>query len=124
MVCEKVLLRVSPMKGLMRFREKGKLSPWYIGPFEVLERDVEMECRLVLTPRLSGVHLMFYVSMLQKYYVEASHILDFSTVQLDEDLTYDVEPTTILDRQIRKLRSKNIASVKVHWRGQPVKEAT
>uniref|UniRef100_A0A1S4C008 Chromo domain-containing protein n=1 Tax=Nicotiana tabacum TaxID=4097 RepID=A0A1S4C008_TOBAC len=56
------------------------------------------------------------------YYGDLSHVLDISTVQLDEDLTYDVEPVSILDRQIQKLRSKKIVSVKVHWRGQPIEE--
>ena len=81
---------------------------------------VEVAYRLALPPSLSGVHPVFYVSKLQKYYGDMSHILDFSTVQLDGYLTYDVEPVAILDRQVRKLRSKNIASVKVQWRGQPV----
>ncbi|XP_070057202.1 uncharacterized protein [Nicotiana tomentosiformis] len=69
MVGEKVLLKVSPMKGVMRFGKKGKLSPWHIVPFE-------------------------------KYIGDPSHVLDFSTVQLDGDLTYDMEPVAILDRQV------------------------
>ncbi|XP_070032063.1 uncharacterized protein [Nicotiana tomentosiformis] len=60
----------------------------------------------------------------KKYYGDSSHVLNFSTVQLDGNLTYEVEPVAILDRQVRKLRSKNIASVKVQWRGQAVEEAT
>ncbi|XP_070050580.1 uncharacterized protein [Nicotiana tomentosiformis] len=97
-VDEKVLLRVSSMKGMMRFRKKGKLSPRYIGPFEMLEKVGEVTYRLVFPPSLSGVHPVFHVSMLQKYYVDLSHVLDFSTVQLNKDLTYDVEPISILDR--------------------------
>ncbi|XP_070017521.1 uncharacterized protein [Nicotiana sylvestris] len=91
MVGEKVLLRVSPTKGVMRFWKKGKLSPWFIGPFE--------------------------------YIGNPSHVLDFSTVQLDGDLTYDAEPVAILERHVRKMRSKDIASVKVQWRGRPMEEA-
>ncbi|XP_070017263.1 uncharacterized protein [Nicotiana sylvestris] len=124
MVREKVLLTVSPMKGVMRFGKKEKLSPRYIGLFEVFERIGEVAYKLALTPSLSSVHPMFHVFMLQKYVGDPSHVLDFSTVQLDGDLTYDVEPLTILDRQVRKLWSKDIASVKVQLRGQPVKEAT
>ncbi|XP_070042764.1 uncharacterized protein [Nicotiana tomentosiformis] len=124
MVDEKVLLRVSPMKGMMRFGKKGKFSPRYIGPFEVLERVREVAYRLSLPPNLSGFQLMFHVSMLRKYYGDLSHVLDFSMVQLDGDLTYNVESVAIFDRQVQKLSSKNIALVKVHWRGQSVEEAT
>ncbi|XP_070036361.1 uncharacterized protein [Nicotiana tomentosiformis] len=60
----------------------------------------------------------------KKYVGDLSRVLDFSTVQLDDDLTYDVEPLAILGRQVRKLRSKDIASVKVQWRGQPVEQDT
>ncbi|XP_070009845.1 uncharacterized protein [Nicotiana sylvestris] len=104
MVGEKVLLKVSPMKGVLRFGKKGKLIHPYIGPFEVLERIGEIAYKLALLPRLSGIHPVFHVSMLQKYYSDLSHILDFSTVQLDGDLTYDVEPVAILERQVQKLR--------------------
>ncbi|XP_070054701.1 uncharacterized protein [Nicotiana tomentosiformis] len=65
-----------------------------------------------------------YIGPFEKYFGDPSHGLDFSKVQLDGDLTYDVEPVAILNRQVLKLRSKNIASVKVQWRGQPVEEAT
>ncbi|XP_070005349.1 uncharacterized protein [Nicotiana sylvestris] len=124
MVGEKVLLTVSPMKGVMRFGNKGKLSPRYNGPFEILKRIGEVAYELALPPNLSCVHPVFHVSMLRKYIGDPSHVLDFSTVQLDGNLTYNVEPVAILDRQVRKLRSKNIASVKVQWRDHPVGEAT
>ncbi|XP_070008401.1 uncharacterized protein [Nicotiana sylvestris] len=115
MVGEKVLLRVLLMKGVMRFGKKGKLSPRYIDPFEVLERIGEVAYKLELSPSISGVHLVLHVSMLRKYYGDLSHVLDFITVQLDGDLTYDVKPVAILDQQARKLRSKNIALVKFQW---------
>ncbi|XP_070041450.1 uncharacterized protein [Nicotiana tomentosiformis] len=108
----------------MRFRKKGKLSPRFVGPFEVLRRVREVAYELDLPPSLAGVHPVFHDSMLRKYHGDPSHVLDFSSVQLDKDLSYVEEPVAILDRQVRKLRSKNIASVKVQWRGQPVKEET
>ncbi|XP_070056777.1 uncharacterized protein [Nicotiana tomentosiformis] len=110
---EKVLLRVLPMKGVMKFGKKDKLSPRFIGPFEVLERVGEVAYRLALPPSLSGVYPVFHISMLRKYHKDKSHILDFSTVQLDGNLVYEEEPVAILDRQVRKIRSKDIASVKV-----------
>ncbi|XP_070032587.1 uncharacterized protein [Nicotiana tomentosiformis] len=97
---EKVLLRVSPMKGVMRFGKKGKLSPRYIVPFDMLERVGEMSYKLALPPSLSGVHLVFHVSMFRKHYGDLSHVLECSTMHLDEDLTYDMEPVAILDRQV------------------------
>ncbi|XP_070015568.1 uncharacterized protein [Nicotiana sylvestris] len=124
MVGEKVFLRFLPMKGVMRFGKKGKLSPWCIGPFEVLERVGEVAYRLALPHTLSGVHPVFHVPMFQMYSSDLSHVLDFSTVQLEGDLTYDMESVSILDWQVRKLRSKNIASMKVQWKGQLVEEAT
>ncbi|XP_070002681.1 uncharacterized protein [Nicotiana sylvestris] len=80
MVGEKVLLMVSHMKGVMRFGKKGKFSPQFIGPFEVLRRIGEVAYELALPPSLSGVHQVFHVSMLWKYISDPSHVLDFSTV--------------------------------------------
>ncbi|XP_070054747.1 uncharacterized protein [Nicotiana tomentosiformis] len=124
MVGEVVLLRVSPVKGVMRFGRKGKTCPRYIGPFEILERVGEVAYRLALPPSLSSVHPVFHVSMLRKYHCDLSHMLDFSSVQLDKDLSYVEESVPILDKQVQKLRLKNIVSVKVQLRGQPVEEAT
>ncbi|XP_070026023.1 uncharacterized protein [Nicotiana sylvestris] len=114
MVGERDLLRVSPMKGVMRFRKKEKLSLRFIGPFEILRHVGEVAYELALPPSLAGVHSVFHVSMLRKYHSDSLHVLDFSSVQLDKDLSYVEEPVAILDRQVRNLRSKNIASVKVH----------
>ncbi|XP_070015301.1 uncharacterized protein [Nicotiana sylvestris] len=110
-VGERVLLRVSPMKSLIRFGKKVKLSPKNIGPFEILERVGEVSYRLALPPGLSAVHPLFHVSMLRKYHGDPYHVLDFSTVQPDKYLTYEVELTAILDRQTRQLRSKSYPSV-------------
>jgi len=123
MVGERVLLRVSSMKGVMQFGKKGKLRPRFIGPFKILDRVGEVAYRLALPLGLSAEHLVFYVSMLRKYHGDPSHVLDFSTVQFDKDLTYEEEPITIRDWQVH-LRSKSYPSVRVQWRGQPVEEAT
>ncbi|XP_070056932.1 uncharacterized protein [Nicotiana tomentosiformis] len=113
MVGERVLLRVLPMNGVIRFGKKGKLSPRYIDPFKILERVGEVAYKHAFPPSLSAVHPMYHVSMLRKYYGDPSHVLDFSSVQLGKDLTYVEESVAILERQARKLRSKNIVSVKV-----------
>ncbi|XP_070036483.1 uncharacterized protein [Nicotiana tomentosiformis] len=124
MVGEQIFLRVSPMKGVMRFGRKVKLSPRYIDPFEILERVGEVANKLALLPSLSAAHPVFHVSMLLKYYGDPSHILDFSSIQCDNDLTYIEESVANLDRQVRKLRSRNIALVKVQLRVHSVDEAT
>ena len=72
---EQVLLKVSPMKGVMRFGKRGKLSPRYIGPFEVLKRVGEVAFELALPPGLSGVHPAFHVSMLKKYHGDGNYII-------------------------------------------------
>ncbi|XP_070015152.1 uncharacterized protein [Nicotiana sylvestris] len=91
----------------------------------VRERVVgKVSYEFVLPPRLSIVHPVFHVSMLRKYHGDPSHVLDFSTIQLDTDLTYEEEPVAILDRQVSQLRSKSYPSVRVQWRGQLVEAAS
>ncbi|XP_060182274.1 uncharacterized protein LOC132611935 [Lycium barbarum] len=124
MVGEQVLLKVWPMKGVMRFGKKGKLIPRFIGPFEILRRVGEVAYELALPPGLSGVHLVFHVSMLKKYQSDGSYIIRWDSVLFDQNLSYEEEPIAILDREVRKLRSKEIASLKVQWKHHLVEEAS
>ncbi|XP_065854728.1 uncharacterized protein [Euphorbia lathyris] len=119
-----VFLKVSPMKGIMRFGKKGKLSPRYVGPFEILERIGAVAYRLALPPDFSKVHPVFHISMLRKYIHDASHVLQPQTIQVRDDLTYEEQPIGILDNQVRKLRSKEIPLVKVLWQNHSSSEAT
>ena len=104
------------MKGVMRFGKRGKLSPRYIGPFEVLKRVGEVAYELALPPGLSGVHPVFHVSMLKRYHGDGNYIFRWDSVLLHENLSYEEEPVAILDREVRKLRSMEIASIKVQWK--------
>ncbi|XP_049390874.1 uncharacterized protein LOC125855220 [Solanum stenotomum] len=97
---EQVLLLVSPIKGLRRFRKKGKFSPRYIGPFEILHCVGPLAYRLALPRSLSGVHLVFHVSMLKKYHGDSDYIIKWDSVLLDKDIQYEEEPVAILDRDI------------------------
>ena len=124
LVGDKVFLKVSPMKGVMRFGKKGKLSPRYIGPFEVLDRVGPVAYRLALPPELSGIHPVFHVSMLRKYLYDPSHVIEYQGVHVNDDLSYEENPVAILDSKVKKLRSKEIASVKVLWRNHSQEEAT
>ena len=121
---QQVLLYVSPMKGVMRFGKLGKLSPRYIGLFEFLKRVGEVAYELALPPRVSGVHPAFHVSMLKRYHGDGNYIIRWDSVLLDENLSYEEEPVSILDREVCKLRSRDIASIKVQWKNRPVEEAT
>ena len=74
-VGEHVFLKISPMRGIMRFGKKGKLSPRFVGPFEILERVGVVAYRLALPPSMFGVHDVFHISMLRKYIRDPSHVL-------------------------------------------------
>lgn len=119
-----VFLKVSLMKGVMRFGQKGKLAPRYIGPFEIHSKVGDMAYRLVLLPELSQIHPMFHVSILRKYISDPSHILQPQAVELSEDLSYEEYPVAIVGRQVRQLRTKEIPMVKVLWSNHTVEDCT
>ena len=79
-----VFLKVSPMKGVMRFGKKGKLAPRYIGPFKIQSRVGEVDYRLVLSPELSRIHSFFCMSMLRKYISDLSHVLQTQVGELNK----------------------------------------
>ncbi|KAM6563348.1 hypothetical protein CsatB_023346 [Cannabis sativa] len=112
------------MKGIRRFGKKGKLSPRFIGPFEILEKVGQVAYRLALPPSLSAVHNVFHVSMLRKYVSDPMHVLSYETLELQPDLSYDEQPVQILDKKEKVLRTKTISLVKVLWRNSKVEEAT
>ena len=98
-----VFLKVSPTRRVVRFGNKGKLTPRFIGPFEVVQWVGECAYCLALLPSLSGVHDVFHVSMLRKYIIDPSHMLDYSSVQLDDHLTLEEYLVPILDQEARVL---------------------
>ena len=99
----------------MRFGEKkGKLSPHFIGPFEVLERVGKVAYRLAFPPKLSGVHYIFYASMLKEYHQGPMlHVIDFDDIEVNENMSYIKSPVQILGREIKKLQNNEILLVKV-----------
>ncbi|KAL5554017.1 hypothetical protein UlMin_041418 [Ulmus minor] len=121
---DSVFLKVAPMKGVMRFGKKGKLSPRYIGPFEILERVGKVAYKLALPLELSVVHNVFHVAMLRKYVLDPSHVLESELIEVREDLTYEEQPVQVLDRKDKTLHNKIILLVKVLWRNHKVEEAT
>ena len=123
-VGEKVFLKVSPWKKVMRFGKKGKLSPRFIGPYEVIEKVGPVAYRLALPPDLDKIHNVFHVSMLRRYRSDPTHIVSSETIELRPDLTYEEEPVEILAHEVKELRNKKIPLVKVLWRNHKTEEAT
>ena len=121
---DKVFLKISPMKGMIRVGKRNKLDPRYIGPFEILERIGPLAYRLALPPEIEKIHNVFHVSQLRKYVPDPNHVLRYSPLQLQEDLSYTVEPVQILDRKEKQLRNKAIPLVKVLWRSKEIEETT
>ncbi|WOG96005.1 hypothetical protein DCAR_0415335 [Daucus carota subsp. sativus] len=121
---EKVLLKVSPWKGLSRFGKKGKLSPRYIGPFEILKKVGRVAYELALPPQMQHIHNVFHISMLRKYNADASHVIEYEPLEIQPDLSYVEQPVEILDRKEKALRNKIVPLVKVLWRNPRVEEAT
>ena len=123
-VGDKVFLKISPWKGVLRFGKRGKLSPRYIGPYEVIERVGPVAYRLALPLELSQIHDVFHVSMLRRYRSDPSHILQVQPLELKDDLSYEEEPIAIVAREIKVLRTKTIPLVKVLWKHHGSEEAT
>ncbi|KAL0534190.1 hypothetical protein IC582_028475 [Cucumis melo] len=123
-VGDKVFLKVAPMRGVVRFERRGKLSPRFVGPFEILERIGPVAYRLALPPSLSTVHDVFHVSMLRKYVPDPSHVVDYEPLEIDENLSYTEQPVEVLAREVKTLRNKEIPLVKVLWRNHRIEEAT
>ncbi|KAL4022776.1 hypothetical protein IC575_016521 [Cucumis melo] len=123
-VGDMVFLKVAPMKGVMRFKKKGKLSPCFVRPFEILERIGPVAYRLALPPSFSIVHDVFHVPMLRKYVADSTHVIDFEPLQIKENLSYEEQPVEILAREVKMLHNRGISLVKVLWRNHGVEEAT
>ena len=79
-VGDKVFLKVSPWRKLLRFRKKGKFSPRFIGPYEILERVRPVAYRLALPPKLAKLYNVFHISMLRRYRSDESHVLHVQEV--------------------------------------------
>ncbi|TYJ98798.1 retrotransposon protein, putative, Ty3-gypsy subclass, expressed [Cucumis melo var. makuwa] len=112
-VGDQVFLKLSPWQGVIRFGRKGKLSPRYIGSYQIIERVGPIAYRLELPIELAQIHDVFHVSMLRKYIPYPSHVLQEQPVELKEDLSYVEEPVQILDRKEQVLRNKTIPLLKV-----------
>nr|GEV40618.1 putative reverse transcriptase domain-containing protein [Tanacetum cinerariifolium] len=114
-VGDKVMLKVSPWKGVIRFGKRGKLSPRFIGPFKILERIGPIAYKLELLKELQGIHNTFHVLNLKKCLSDESLSILLDEVQLNDKLYFIEELTKIMDREVKKLKQSRIPIVKVRW---------
>ena len=123
-VGDHVFLKAIPKRGVVRFGKRGKLSPRFIGPFEILERVGTVVYRLELPPSMSGVHEVFHVSMLRKYTPDPAHMVDWGQIEIDTGGTFEEGPVCIVDSRDRVLRRKTVRLVRVLWQHCGVEEST
>ncbi|GJU69282.1 putative reverse transcriptase domain-containing protein [Tanacetum coccineum] len=114
-VRDKVMLKVSPWKGVVRFGKRGKLNPRYVGPFKVLEKVGEVAYKLELPEELSRVHNTFHVSNLKKCHADEPLAVPLDGLHLDDKLHFVEEPLEIVGREVKRLKRSRIPLVKVRW---------
>ena len=113
-----VYLKVSPMRGVIRFGKTGKLAPRYVGPFPILERIGTLAYKVELPEWLSGVHNVFHISQLRKHVHDPDSIVE-EAAQENLDITPELqvrrEPLKIIGKETKVLRNKKVHLVKVQW---------
>nr|GEY07911.1 putative reverse transcriptase domain-containing protein [Tanacetum cinerariifolium] len=114
-VGDRVMLKVSPWKGVIRFGKRGKLSPRYIGPFKILSRIGPVAYKVDLPRELHEIHNTFYVSNLKKCLANEELVIPLDEVKIDDRLYFIEEPVEIMDREVKQLKQSRIPIVKVQW---------
>jgi hypothetical protein len=114
-VGDRVFLWVKPHKSLIKFGKVAKLSPRFMGPFEIVENKVPMAYQLAFSNSLRCMHDVFHVYVLRHYVSDPTHVIDMSSLQVSNEGVLTAEPIHILDHCIRKLRHRTLDQVKVQW---------
>ncbi|GJT84490.1 hypothetical protein Tco_1066207 [Tanacetum coccineum] len=109
------MLNVSPCKGVVRFGKRGKLSPRYVGPFNVLAKVGAVAYKLELPQELSWVHNTFHVSNLKKCYADEPLAVPLDGLHIDDKPHFVEEPVEIMDREVKRLKQSRIPIIKVRW---------
>ncbi|GKD95750.1 putative reverse transcriptase domain-containing protein [Tanacetum coccineum] len=121
---DKVMLKVSPWKGVIRFGKRGKLDPRYIGPFRIIAKVRTLAYRLDIPKKLSRVHSTFHVSNLNKCFIHEPLAISLDEIQIDDKLHFIEEPVEIMDREVKRLKQSRIPIVKVQWNSRRGPEFT
>jgi len=112
---DQVFLRISPITGVGKVIRSRKLSPKFIGPYQILRRIGPVAYEITLPPQLANLHSVFHVSQLRKYVPDPSHVLEMEDLWIRGDLSVEVQPVGLSDSQTRQLRRKSISLVQVIW---------
>ncbi|GKB48329.1 putative reverse transcriptase domain-containing protein [Tanacetum coccineum] len=123
-VGDKVMLKVSPLKGVIRFGKRGKLNPYYIGPFKILAKVGPVAYQLELPEQLSHVHSTLHVSNLKKSLSDEPLAIPLGEIHVDDKLNFIREPVEIMDREVKRLMQSRIPIVKVRWNSRRGPEYT
>ena len=123
-VGDHVYLKVSPTKGVQRFRIKGKLAPRYIGPYEIIEACGPVAYKLKLPQKMSSIHNVFQVSQLKMCIRLPTEVLIEPEMEIEPNQSYQEYPSKILDCKERSTHAKTIEMYKIHWSNHTEEEAT
>nr|GEW60130.1 putative reverse transcriptase domain-containing protein [Tanacetum cinerariifolium] len=121
---DRVMLKVSPWKGVVRFRKQGKLNPRYVRPFKVLDKVRTISYKLELPQELSRVHNTFYVSNLNKFHADEPLAVPLDGLHFDDNFHFVEEPVEIVDQEVKRLKQSCIPLVKVRWNSRRGPEFT
>ncbi|GKD34188.1 putative reverse transcriptase domain-containing protein [Tanacetum coccineum] len=123
-VGDKVMLKVSPCKGVIHFGKWGKLNPRYIGPFKIIAKVGTVAYRLELLEKLNRVHSTFHVSKLKKCLADEPLAIPVDEIQIDDKVNFIEEPVEIIDHEVKRLKQSRILIVKVRWNSRRGPEFT
>nr|GEV92302.1 putative reverse transcriptase domain-containing protein [Tanacetum cinerariifolium] len=119
-----ILLKVSPWKGVVRFRKKGKLTPRFVRHFEIIKKVSPVAYRLDLPEELDGVHDTYHVLNLKKCLADPTLQVPLDEIQVDAKFNFIEDLVVILEREFKKLKRSRIAIVKVWWNSKRVPKFT